>query len=585
MERERLRIEPIVFQRFSLCGADQTAFHSEFRINIKQNGQIRLEPSAGECVDAFEHIEIQSAGVSLIDHGRVEEAVGNNRDAFGEFRFQQAFDHLGVTGPEEQKFRFRSEVFGLLACFENRAELLSDFCSAGRPDRLHFPSGPFHGFREKPHLCGFPGSFAPFKCNKLASDHHFIPFPGLQNPYFSGKLLHEKREFNPETKISGKYQTGEQQKMASKLARDTYLTKHTGNFPQTIEIGGRTYVKADDLRYGTNPHQPAAFYRPEGLAGSIMDMKTLKNGKNGLSQTNLEDISGALNIVKYFDRPACAVMKHVNPSGAAVQMGCESLCDVYLKARDCDARAAFGSVIAFNVEVDAETAAKIMSTFVECVVAPAFSAEALAIFNDSEHYKLNKQIRILQCGPLSTLPRYVGDDPEGTHNTIKVLGDGSLVVAAPLLTFVKGWKDLPPASGESKTAGIQVSTTEPTEAQKCDLLAAWYINISVRSNGVVIVKDGQTLAVGTGEQDRVGAVEQAIEKFKQKYTGSATLEGAVMSSDGFFPFADGLEVAAAAGIKAMVAPSGSLKDADVIKRANELGVALRHAPERIFSHH
>ena len=159
------------------------------------------------------------------------------------------------------------------------------------------------------------------------------------------------------------------------------------------------------------------------------------------------------------------------------------------------------------------------------------------------------------------------------------------MVAAPLLTNVRTFRDLPAASGESKTAGKQVSTTEPTEMEKCDLLAAWYINISVRSNGVVIVKNGQTLAVGTGEQDRVGAVEQAIEKFKQKYTGSATLEGAVMSSDGFFPFADGLEVAAAAGIKAMVAPSGSLKDADVIKRANELGVALRHAPERIFSHH
>lgn len=226
-----------------------------------------------------------------------------------------------------------------------------------------------------------------------------------------------------------------------------------------------------------------------------------------------------------------------------------------------------------------------MSTFAECVVAPAYTEEALAVFNDSERFKLNKQIRILQCGPLSTLPRYVGDDPEGTHNTLKVLCDGSLVVAAPLLTNVRTFRDLPAASGESKTAGKQVSTTEPTEMEKCDLLAAWYINISVRSNGVVIVKNGQTLAVGTGEQDRVGAVEQAIEKFKQKYTGSATLEGAVMSSDGFFPFADGLEVAAAAGIKAMVAPSGSLKDADVIKRANELGVALRHAPERIFSHH
>ena len=118
-----------------------------------------------------------------------------------------------------------------------------------------------------------------------------------------------------------------------------------------------------------------------------------------------------------------------------------------------------------------------------------------------------------------------------------------------------------------------------------DLLTAWYINISVRSNGVVIVKDGQTLCVGTGEQDRVGAVEQAIEKFSQKFSGDVTLEGSVMSSDGFFPFYDAVEVAAKAGIKAIVAPSGSLKDADVIKRANELGVALRHAPERIFSHH
>ena len=106
-----------------------------------------------------------------------------------------------------------------------------------------------------------------------------------------------------------------------------------------------------------------------------------------------------------------------------------------------------------------------------------------------------------------------------------------------------------------------------------------------RSNGVVIAQNGQTLSVGTGEQDRVGAIEQAIAKFRQKYTGTGTLEGSVMSSDGFFPFEDGVETAAAAGIKAIIAPAGSLRDADVIKRANELGVALFHAPERIFSHH
>ncbi len=374
--------------------------------------------------------------------------------------------------------------------------------------------------------------------------------------------------------------------MAVKLARNSYLTRNVGDFPSEIMVGGRKYVKSYDLRYGTNPHQPAAFYAPVDGTGAIMNMKTLKSGKNGLSQTNLEDISGALNIVKYFnDTPACAVMKHVNPSGAAVARPGETQKQVYVKARDCDARAAFGSVIAFNVKVDVETAEEIMSTFCECVVAPAYDPEALAVFNDQERFKLNKQIRILQCGDISQLPKYVGDDPEGLADTMKVLCDGSLVIAAPLLTNVRTVADLPPASGENKVCGAQTSTVEPTPEQLEDLLAAWYINISVRSNGVVIVKNGQTLAVGTGEQDRVGAVEQAIEKFSQKYTGEGTLEGAVMSSDGFFPFYDAVETAAKAGIKAIVAPSGSLKDADVVKRANELGVALRHAPERVFSHH
>ena len=151
--------------------------------------------------------------------------------------------------------------------------------------------------------------------------------------------------------------------MAEKLARNSYLTRNVGNYPDKITVGNRIYVKNSDLRYGTNPHQPAALYVPEGGHGAIADMKTLKSGKNGLSQTNLEDISGALNIVKFFDKPACAVMKHVNPSGAAAMRKGETLRDVYIKARDCDARAAFGSVIAFNVKVDAATAEEIMSTF------------------------------------------------------------------------------------------------------------------------------------------------------------------------------------------------------------------------------
>ena len=372
--------------------------------------------------------------------------------------------------------------------------------------------------------------------------------------------------------------------MAETLSRSSYLSRNVGDFPAEMEINGRRYVKIDDLRYGTNPHQPAASYRVADEDGVISGMEVLKNGKNGLSQTNLEDISGALNIVKFFDRPACGVMKHVNPSGAAVAVEGDTLKDVYLKARDADARAAFGSVIAFNTEVDCDTAREIMSSFVECVVAPAFADGVLDIFNDGETFKLNKHIRIIRCGDLKSLPRF-RDEVSNSADTIKVLADGSLVIAAPLLTNVRSAEDLPPASGENKACGAHTSTVVPTEAEMADLLAAWYINISVRSNGVVIVKNGQTLAVGTGEQDRVGAVEQAIEKFRQKYTGENSLEGAVMSSDGFFPFYDAVETAAKAGIKAIVAPSGSLKDADVVKRANELGVALRHAPERVFSHH
>lgn len=372
--------------------------------------------------------------------------------------------------------------------------------------------------------------------------------------------------------------------MATELSRSTYLEKNVGDYPATVEIAGKLYEKVEDLRYGTNPHQPAAFYRPVGSNGAIGSMQILKNGKSGLSQTNLEDISGALNIVKYCDVPSCAVMKHVNPSGAA--MGCpgESLLDVYKKARDADSRAAFGSVVAFNVPVDCETAKEIMSTFVECVVAPDFEEGVLEIFNDGENYKLNKHIRIIRCGDLKSLPRF-RDEVSGSADTIKVLADGSLVIAAPLLTDIRSIDDLVPAHGSNSRCGEQKSTIECTEAQKQDLVFSWHVNLSVRSNGVVIVANGQTLAVGTGEQDRVGAIEQAIVKFKEKYTGTATLEGAVMSSDGFFPFEDGVEAAAKAGIKAIISPSGSLRDADVVKRANELGVALYHAPERIFSHH
>ena len=371
---------------------------------------------------------------------------------------------------------------------------------------------------------------------------------------------------------------------APKLSRSTYLSRNLGEYPTVVQMLGLDYAKVEDLRYGTNPHQTAALYKPVGRHSVIGDMQVLKTGKSGLSQTNLEDISYALNILKFFDRPACACMKHVNPSGAAVAEPGDTTLSVYRKARDCDPRAAFGSVVAFNVTVDAVTAREIMGTFVECVVAPAFEPEALAIFSDQVTYALNKHIRILQCGNLAELPKFVGDAVEG-YRTFKVLADGSLVVADPLLTNVHGVDDLKPAEAESKALGQVRSTVPASPAQKRDLLVAWYMNLSVRSNGVIIVKNGGSLAVGTGEQDRVGAVEQAISKYERKYAGGETIEGVAMASDGFFPFPDGVEVAAKAGVRAIIAPAGSIKDAEVIARANELGVALCHAPERVFSHH
>lgn len=372
--------------------------------------------------------------------------------------------------------------------------------------------------------------------------------------------------------------------MSAQISRASYISRNIGDFSEELEIDGIKYVKVNDLRYGTNPHQPAAFYKPVSYSSPIGDLEILKTGKSGLSQTNLEDISYSLNIVKFFDKPACAIMKHVNPSGVAVTIKNETVREIYIKARDCDPRAAFGSTIGFNCHIDFGVAEEIMTTFVECIVAPSFSDEALSIFNDSARFKLNSSIRVIKCGNPADLPKFVGE-ADKLHRTMKTLADGSIVIAEPLLTNLRSTEDIRAAEAENPRLGRQSALYKPSVEQLKDLLAAWYVNINVRSNGVVIFKNGETLSVGTGEQDRVGAVEQAIEKFKQKYHGKQSIENSVMSSDGFFPFSDAVEVAAKAGVKAIIAPAGSMKDADVIKRANELGVALTYAPERIFSHH
>jgi phosphoribosylaminoimidazolecarboxamide formyltransferase/IMP cyclohydrolase len=365
--------------------------------------------------------------------------------------------------------------------------------------------------------------------------------------------------------------------------RSKYFSRTEGEFPADVTILGAEYTKVEDLRYGTNPHQAAAYYRPKGSHNlPFADMEILKTGKSGLSETNLSDIHHGISIVKYFDRPACAVMKHMNPSGAAVAREGASLKDAYIRARDADARAAFGGTVCFNKPIDVATAEEIMTSVIEVVAAPGFEEGALETLSDYDRFKMNREIRAIRLPNIDSLPKFVGDH---AAPTIKVLGDGSLIVAEPLLTKIRTAADLLPAvTDHAKQGHFEIERT-PTEREYDDLLFSWYVNLNVRSNGVVIARDGVTIAVGTGEQDRVGAVDQAIAKARSKFTGGESLEGAVLSSDGFFPQRDSIDAIAAAGITAVVQPGGSVKDWEVIKAANEHGIAMVFTDERIFSHH
>ena len=372
--------------------------------------------------------------------------------------------------------------------------------------------------------------------------------------------------------------------MAEKDLKQMYRTKTEGGFPQEIEVIGRKYLKVEDLRYGTNPHQPAAFYRPSEGGNLVLGAhKMLKTGKSGLSQTNIEDMHHAIGILKYLERPACAVMKHCNPSGAAIQVGDMPLVEVYQRARDADPQAAFGGVVVFNKVVDAATAEEIMQTVIEGVAAPRFLPEALEVLNNSDHFKRNKELRIVQLPDFTGLPKFIDEGTDVLE--IKVFDDGSIVLAGPYLSRVKSAADLVPAYNEHKTKGRIDIARRPTARELDDLVFAWYVNIHVRSNGCVIAKNGQAICVGTGEQDRVGAVQKALAKARDKYKGAETLEDAVMSSDGFFPFRDAVDAATSHGVRAIVQPGGSVNDYEAIEACNEVGATMLFSLERCFSHH
>jgi phosphoribosylaminoimidazolecarboxamide formyltransferase/IMP cyclohydrolase len=312
--------------------------------------------------------------------------------------------------------------------------------------------------------------------------------------------------------------------------------------------------KLRELRYGENPHQPAAWYslEPAGLGEPAV-----LQGKE-LSFTNLLDLDAAARIVLEFDEPAAAVIKHTNPCGAATGV---TIADAYVRARDADSLAAFGGIIGLNRPIDEDTARAIVSTFIEAVIAPNVDDTARTILATNGNWRVVvadfRQLR-LQCEYRSILGAMLVQDRDR-------------VTEARL-----PWP----------TNGLSVVTTrQPTADEWQGLRFAWRVMAHVKSNTVIFSDAVRTLAIGAGQMSRVDAVRVAVAKAAGwKGSDAAILKGSVAASDAFFPFRDGLDAVAAAGATAVVQPGGSVKDAEVIAAADEHGMAMVFTGRRHFRH-
>ena len=315
-------------------------------------------------------------------------------------------------------------------------------------------------------------------------------------------------------------------------------------FPQTMVV---SFERAQSLRYGENPGQAAAFYvERNGVGLASLEQR----GGKELSFNNLLDLEGALLAVDPFEgETACAIIKHTTPCGLAV--GTSTL-DAYKKALSCDPVSAFGSVIAFTTPVDETTANAVASLFVECIVAPEFSGEAVEILGRK------KNLRVLE-----------GRAPWPEHALdFKRVRGGVLVQER--------------ASSRIDDAGWRVVTKrQPTEEEMHDLLFAWRAVASVKSNAIVLTKGGMTIGIGAGQMSRVDAAFLAVHKAQQQ--GHVTM-GSSLGSDAYFPFRDGVDQAAEAGVRAIVQPGGSVRDAEVIAAADEHDMAMVVTGKRQFRH-
>ncbi|MCY0964270.1 bifunctional phosphoribosylaminoimidazolecarboxamide formyltransferase/IMP cyclohydrolase [Parathalassolituus penaei] len=323
-------------------------------------------------------------------------------------------------------------------------------------------------------------------------------------------------------------------------------------FPQTFNS---QFIKAQDMRYGENPHQKAAFYvEAKPQEASIATARQLQ-GKE-LSYNNVADTDAALECVKSFVKPACVIVKHANPCGVAVVPENEGgIRKAYDLAWATDSESAFGGIIAFNRELDAETAQAIVDRqFVEVIIAPKVSAEAAAVVAAKQN------VRLLECGEWPAV-RAAGFDYKRVNGGLLVQDRDNGMISADDLKVV--------------------TKRTPTEAEIHDLIFAWKVAKFVKSNAIVYAKARQTIGVGAGQMSRVNSAR--IAAIKAEHAG-LSVEGAVMASDAFFPFRDGIDNAAKVGIKAIIQPGGSMRDAEVIAAADEAGIAMVFTGMRHFRH-
>ena len=327
----------------------------------------------------------------------------------------------------------------------------------------------------------------------------------------------------------------------------TRLGEEPAIFPRTINL---QFKQVQTMRYGENPHQNAAFFVENDVSEASISTSVQHQGKE-LSYNNIADTDAALECVKQFGTgPACVIVKHANPCGAAYG---ETLLDAYDRAYSTDPESAFGGIIAFNQGLDGDTAQAIVDRqFVEVIIAPTISDAAI------EAVSSKKNVRLLSCGQWPENPSQRLD--------FKRVNGGLLVQDSDLLL-----------SNEIKV----VTEREPTEQEMQDLLFSWRVAKFVKSNAIVYGKNNMTIGVGAGQMSRVNSAR--IAGIKAEHAG-LEVNGSVMASDAFFPFRDGIDNAAQAGISAVIQPGGSMRDEEVIEAANEHGMAMVFTGMRHFRH-